>query len=119
MKDYSRLAKVSLEVQKDYNADVGRIERASRIVSNHEVRQISENRYAVQSQSKKAEYLVNADTVDCGCKDAESNHICKHFLAIQMYRALPDVSQTFDEWLVSAVGKIEIPKSDFFPKVEA
>ncbi len=119
MKDYSQLNHIALEVQADYKVDSGRIDRASTLVRNHEVRLISGMRYEVQSQSKAAKYLVNLDTVECGCIDAQNKHICKHFLACAIYHALPDVPQTFDEWLVSAVGKIEIPQSDFFPKVEA
>lgn len=109
MKDYSQLSRISLEVQHDYNVDVGRIERASRIVANHEVRQITSIRYAVKSQSKSAEYLVNLDTLQCGCQDAKRDHVCKHVLSSLILRALPERNMTLDELIAQATMKIDAP----------
>ncbi len=82
------LSQVALQIQHDFNVDAGRITRAAEIYQAGGVRKVSENRYAVCSQSKKAEYLVNSDTVDCGCWDAASNNICKHILSVMIFRAM-------------------------------
>lgn len=109
MKDYSQLSLVASQVASDYHTDAGRIERASVIVLNHEVRQIIGVRYAVKSQSKSAEYLVNIDTLQCGCPDAKREHVCKHVLSALILRALPEKKLTLDEFIAEVTKKIDMP----------
>ena len=102
MKDLSTLSQIALQVQKDFSTDAKRISKACEIVKADGIKATSNpNTFAVKSQSTNATYLVRVDTVECGCKDAQKSHVCKHFLSTAIYRALPEliVKQSLDEFL--------------------
>jgi hypothetical protein len=104
----------ALQIQRDFSIDAARMYRAAEIVNRRGVRKCSatNERYVVQSQSRCTSYIVDFSLVQCGCKDCQRGHVCKHFVAVVMFREMSKpiiavvqpqtVSQAVDALIASA-----------------
>jgi hypothetical protein len=84
-----QISKLALEIQQNFCIEARRMERAVELATGGCVREFSnKNHYAVKSQTKHADYIVDIETVRCGCADFQSGHICKHIGASVLYREM-------------------------------